>query len=100
MRTLKQIETSRRNALKSTGPRTPEGKNRSKYNALKHGRYAKTLTFFGEDAETFQRRFDLWFAALRAREKKVRGSTPEPEAGQASDYRNRRGESPHPSGVG
>jgi hypothetical protein len=34
---LKKIESNRRNALRSTGPRTVEGKNRVSYNALKHG---------------------------------------------------------------
>ena len=33
MSSLKQIEANRRNALKSTGPRTPEGKDRSRCNA-------------------------------------------------------------------
>jgi len=36
-RSPKQIEASRRNAQKSTGPKTPEGKAASKMNALKHG---------------------------------------------------------------
>lgn len=37
MATQKQIEANRRNAQKSTGPTTEEGKQRSRINATKHG---------------------------------------------------------------
>jgi hypothetical protein len=59
-----RAEINRRNAQKSTGPRTPEGKNRSKFNALKHGMSARTLVLPGEDPAAFQDRIDTWTASL------------------------------------
>jgi hypothetical protein len=37
MATLRQVEANRRNALMSTGPRTANGKAKSRFNAMKHG---------------------------------------------------------------
>jgi hypothetical protein len=54
MSSLKQIEANRRNALKSTGPTTPEGKDRSRCNALRHGLTAETVIAALEDAEDYQ----------------------------------------------
>src|SRR5512142_523399 len=54
MSSLKQIEANRRNALKSTGPTTPEGKRRSRRNALRHGLTAETVIAALEDAEDYQ----------------------------------------------
>jgi hypothetical protein len=54
MSSLKQIEANRRNALKSTGPTTPEGKERSRRNALRHGLTAETVIAALEDAEDYQ----------------------------------------------
>lgn len=48
-----QIDANRRNAQASTGPRTPEGKARSRRNAVTHGLCAETTPESGEDAATF-----------------------------------------------
>jgi hypothetical protein len=54
MSSLKQIEANRRNALGSTGPVTPEGKDRSRRNAVRHGLTAETVIAALEDAEDYQ----------------------------------------------
>src|SRR6266403_4689437 len=58
MATIKQIEANRRNALKSTGPRTPEGKAAVKLNALRHGLRARTVVLPHENSEDFQQLCD------------------------------------------
>jgi hypothetical protein len=54
MSSLKQIEANRSNALKSTGPTSPEGKERSRCNAVRHGLTAETVIAALEDAEDYQ----------------------------------------------
>jgi len=54
MSSLKQIEANQRNALKSTGPTTPQGKDRSRRNAIRHGLTAETVIAALEDAEDYQ----------------------------------------------
>jgi len=49
-----QFQANRRNALKSTGPRTEEGKNRSRTNAVRHGLTAETVIGALEDAEDYK----------------------------------------------
>jgi hypothetical protein len=43
MTSLRLIEANRHNALKSTGPKTEDGKQRSRRNALRHGFTAETV---------------------------------------------------------
>jgi hypothetical protein len=47
----KRAESNWRNAQKSTGPRTAEGKNASKFNARTHGMTARSPLLPGEDAD-------------------------------------------------
>ncbi len=54
----KRIDANRQNAKKSTGPRTPEGKSRSRFNRLRHGLAATVPVLPGEDAAAFQARVD------------------------------------------
>ena len=54
MSSIRQIEANRRNALKSTGPATAEGKQRSRRNAVRHGLTAETVIGALEDAEDYK----------------------------------------------
>jgi hypothetical protein len=65
MTSFGQTEANRRNARKSTGPNTPEGKQRSRCNALRHGLTAETAIVALEDAEDFEqhRAFQIKLAA-------------------------------------
>jgi hypothetical protein len=51
MTSLRQVEANRRNALKSTGPRSTNGKHASRRNALRHGFTAETVI---EPLENFE----------------------------------------------
>src|SRR5215216_5230425 len=54
MTSLRQIEANRRNSLKRTGPNTPEGKERSRCNAVRHGLTAETVIGALEDPEDYK----------------------------------------------
>jgi len=49
----KKVEANRRNSLKSTGPRTPEGKAAVRLNATKHGLLSREAVLPGEDEAAF-----------------------------------------------
>jgi hypothetical protein len=46
---IKKVEANRRNAQKSTGPKTPRGKRYSRQNAIKHGLFIRTEDWDGEE---------------------------------------------------
>lgn len=54
MATQKQIDANRRNALRSTGPRSEAGKSASRVNALRHGLTAQLLTLPYENPAEFE----------------------------------------------
>src|SRR5205807_5923249 len=54
MSSIRQIEANRRNALKSTGPKTEAGKEQSRRSALRHGLTAETVIASLEDLEDYK----------------------------------------------
>ncbi len=68
-----KLAANRRNAARSTGPRTPEGKERSRRNALKHGLTGSGVALPDEDRAEIDRRY----AALQSE------MSPASEAGAA-----------------
>jgi hypothetical protein len=54
MSSFRQIEANRRNAQKSTGPVTQEGKQHSRCNAVRHGLTAETVIGALEDAKDYK----------------------------------------------
>jgi hypothetical protein len=55
MSTQKQIEANRLNALKSTGPKSDEGKAKSSMNALRHGLTAEQAVLPHENEEEYEK---------------------------------------------
>lgn len=69
MATHRQLRANRANALKSTGPRTLEGKAASRRNAMRHGLTARLLVLDGEDPtllEALRRELVLEFSPASA----------------------------------
>ena len=65
MPTKAQMKANRKNAKKSTGPRTEEGKTRSAKNALKHGLLARDTVMPGEDPADFDRQLSALEADIQ-----------------------------------
>src|SRR3989441_6279877 len=61
----RKAEANRRNALKSTGPRTPTGKMTVAKNALKHGFFSKWLLIPHPDGKEDPTEYQNLYAALR-----------------------------------
>jgi hypothetical protein len=54
MTSYRQFEANRRNALRSTGPKTDDGKRQSRANAVRHELAAETVVGSLEDAENYK----------------------------------------------
>jgi len=61
----RKVEANRRNALKSTGPRTTNGKRRVARNAIRHGFFSKWLLVQHQDGKESQSEYDDFYADIR-----------------------------------
>ena len=64
MTTKKQANANRRNAKKSTGPKTEKGKAVSKFNAVRHGLLGQRVLLPDEDPDAFNEFYDSLMAEL------------------------------------
>ena len=65
MSSIRQIEANQRNAQLSTGPRTDEGKNASRRNAMKHGLSGAGVVLPTEETQAVADRIAQWNSSLR-----------------------------------
>jgi hypothetical protein len=68
MSTINQIRANRRNAKKSKGPKTPEGKERTRFNGLIHGLRAESAVLPGEDQGKFDQLLEQFSAVWKPRD--------------------------------
>lgn len=62
---MAKIEANRKNALKSTGPKTPTGKVAVRWNAIKHGLLAKEVVIPAGDGKESKAAFKNLLSSLR-----------------------------------
>src|SRR4051794_12503849 len=60
------LQARRANSLRSTGPRSQDGRRRAALNAVTHGCYAESDILDDESPEDFQQHVDLFLNALGA----------------------------------
>ena len=60
-----KVRANRANARKSTGPRTPEGKQRASLNATRHGLLAKDVLIYTDSLEAFEAHYREMLGALQ-----------------------------------
>ena len=63
-----RVEANRRNARKSTGPKTVEGKEKSRRNSLKHGLTGDGIVLLEEDEERLRKEVEEWSETLQPRD--------------------------------
>ena len=73
MSTQRQIDANRKNAQKSTGPKTRAGKDNSRLNALTHGLTAHLVPIPDEDPQVATDRINAWQAELNPEASEVTG---------------------------
>ena len=65
MSTQKQIKANRKNAQKSTGPKTAEGKATVSKNAVKHGLFAEEAVITGENPADYEAYLDSFLTEMK-----------------------------------
>src|ERR1700730_16922978 len=67
MATERQFAANQANALKSTGPKTAQGKATARRNALKHGMTCEKENLFRNDARLYKERLERWTKVVKPR---------------------------------